>query len=66
MPMKYGELKKLLKKNGCRMERGGANHEIWYSAKTEKRFPVGRHDSQEVKTGTLNAILKDAGLKEKE
>ena len=41
--MKYSELKKLLKKNGCRMEREGANHELWYSPITGKTFPVGRH-----------------------
>jgi predicted RNA binding protein YcfA (HicA-like mRNA interferase family) len=62
--MKYGELKKLLKKNNCRKEREGASHEIWYSVETGKFFPVGRHDSQDVKAGTLNSILKDAGLKD--
>ena len=61
--MKYSELKKLLKENGCRIEREGANHEIWYSPVTGKSFPVGRHDSKDVVSGTLNAIKKQAGLK---
>lgn len=60
--MKYSELKKYLKKNGCNLIRNGANHEIWYSKKTNKEFPVGRHNSKEVATGTLKAILKQAGL----
>ncbi|HBD72160.1 MAG TPA: type II toxin-antitoxin system HicA family toxin, partial [Ruminococcus sp.] len=34
-----------------------------YSPKTETAFSVGRHDGQEIATGTANKILKDAGLK---
>lgn len=60
--MKFSELKKILKKNGCKMVREGANHEIWYSEITGKEFPVGRHNSKEVATGTQKAIFKQAGL----
>ena len=60
--MKYSELKKLLKKAGCRIEYQGANHEMWYCPKTEKRFPVGRHNTQDVKNGTLRSIMKAAGI----
>lgn len=61
--MKISELKKLLKENGCYIKRQGKRHEIWYSPKTGKSFEVGRHPTEEVKTGTLNKIMKDAGLK---
>ena len=61
--MKYGELKRLLKKNGCRLENEGSKHEMWYSPKTGLYFPVGRHDSEDCPKGTLNSILRDAGLK---
>jgi len=61
--MKFSELKKLLKKNGCKMDHPGKAHDIWYSPKTGAYFPVGRHDSQEVAPGTLSSILKDAGIK---
>lgn len=61
--MRYGELKKKLRKAGCYIIREGGNHEIWYSPQTKESFPVGRHDGEEVKTGTLNSILKAAGLK---
>ena len=61
--MKYSELKKLLRKNGCYKQSEGARHESWYSPKTNKHFQVGRHDVQDVKKGTLSKILKDAGLK---
>ena len=61
--MKYSELKKLLSKNGCFKESEGANHEIWFSPITGATFPVGRHDSQDVKKGIHNAILKQTGIK---
>lgn len=61
--MKFSELRKMLKENGCIIDHEGANHEIWYSPKTGKMFPVGRHKTEEVANGTLNAILKQAGLK---
>lgn len=61
--MTYSELKKNLKKSGCRMERKGKRHEIWYSPITGKRFTVGRHKTEEVASGTLKSIKNDAGLK---
>ena len=60
--MTYSELKKILKKNGCKLEREGTNHEMWYSPKTQKHFTVGRHKTQEVAAGTLRSIKKDAGI----
>ena len=60
--MKYSELKKLLRKHGCYLVREGAKHEIWYSPITNEDFYVGRHNSEDVKTGTLSGIKKDAGL----
>ena len=61
--LRFSELKKKLRKSGCYKIREGGNHEIWYSPKTETAFSVGRHDGQEIATGTANKILKDAGLK---
>lgn len=60
--MTYNELKKRLKKNGCRFLRDGANHEIWYSPVTDKQFPIGRHGAEEVRRGTLQAIRKQSGI----
>jgi predicted RNA binding protein YcfA (HicA-like mRNA interferase family) len=36
---------------------------MWENIKTGKLFPVGRHDTQEVRDGTLKSIKRDAGLK---
>lgn len=61
--MKYSELEKILKKAGCTIYREGTNHTQWYSPITGNIFPVGRHKNQDVKSGTLRAILKQAGIK---
>ena len=61
--MNYGELKRLLKKNGCQLKREGKRHEIWYSPKTKETFSVGRHDTKEVPSGTFESISQAAGLK---
>lgn len=60
--MRTAELLKLLKKHGIYNVRAGGRHEIYYSPITGKYFPVGRH-AKEIPTGTLDSILKDAGLK---
>lgn len=62
--MKYSELEKELKRNGCYHLRNSKNgHPIWFSPKSKKQFRMSNHKSQEVKKGTLNKILTDAGLK---
>jgi predicted RNA binding protein YcfA (HicA-like mRNA interferase family) len=61
--MKYSELKKYLTKNGCYKQSEGTRHENWYSPVTDKIFQVGRHHSEDVKKGTLDRILKTAGIK---
>lgn len=61
--MKYSELERLLKKAGCRVDHEGKRHTIWYSPITGKTFPVLRHKGQDAKPGTLDNILKTAGLK---
>ena len=61
--MTTAELLKLLKKNGCTFVRNGGHHDIYFSPITGKQFPVGRHSKEEVPNGTLQNILKCAGLK---
>ena len=61
--MTYGEIKRQLKKIGCYLVREGKRHELWYSLVTGETFPVGRHNTEEVKNGTEQSIRKAAGLK---
>jgi len=55
------ELKRLLKSHGCTLEEGKKHTKVILGSKTA-RMP--HHPSQEIKTGTLNAILKDLGIKQ--
>ena len=59
--MKTSELIKLLRKSNCFILRNESRHDIWYSPATNKQFAVPRHKA-DIKVGTLNNILKDAGL----
>lgn len=61
--MKYNELERKLKKAGCKFERNGKRHPIWYSPITGNFFELSYHPSEEVKKGTLNSILNAAGVK---
>jgi len=59
--MKFSELYRLLEKNGWeKTER--KNHHL-YVCPGKSPITVGRHQSKEVPPGTLNNILKNAGLK---
>jgi len=49
-----------LKSHGCTLEEGKKHTKVILASKTA-RMP--RHPSQEIKTGTLNAILRDLGIK---
>jgi predicted RNA binding protein YcfA (HicA-like mRNA interferase family) len=60
--MKFSELYKILEKDGWKLERTKKHHIFSHPVK-KGRLPVGKHSSQEVATGTLNSILKLAGLK---
>lgn len=54
------KLKEILRTHGCYFERPGrGDHEIWYSAITQRRFPVD-HDIKS--RHTANAVLKQAGI----
>lgn len=60
--MKFSELYRLLEDNGWEIKKG-KKHYKYVHPDFKTPIPVGRHSSQEVPTGTLAKILKDAGLK---
>lgn len=62
--MKYSELAKKLSKIGC-YDTGevAGGHPLWYSPKTGATFQMSHHSKKEVASGTLNKIMKIAGLK---
>lgn len=61
--MKVSELLKILKQNGIRLENHGGNHDIYYSPITNQKFSVPRHKGKEIPKGTVENIMKVAGLK---
>lgn len=60
--MIFSELYRLLEKNGWYVKRTG-KHKIYVHPDFEKPIPVSKHSGAEVPKGTLNQILKRAGLK---
>ena len=61
--MTAGEMIRLVKKNGCEFVRHGTKHDIWRNPKTGGRAQISRHQTEELRTGTAERILKDLGLK---
>lgn len=62
MPMKPREMIKLLKDNGFVEVSQNGSHKKMYKAETNKTIIVPVH-SKELKKGTEQAILKQAGIK---
>ncbi|MCM1142000.1 MAG: type II toxin-antitoxin system HicA family toxin [Muribaculum sp.] len=60
--MKYSELTRLLIKAGCSIVRHGSRHDIWKSPLTGETFAMPRHQTEEVRPGTLKSIMRKAGL----
>lgn len=60
--MKFSELYRLLERDGWYIERTKKHH-VYVHPKKPGSIPVGKHVAKEVPKGTLNSILKLAGLK---
>lgn len=56
------ELRRILEQSGFVFTRQSGSHAIFKHAQTNKRVVLPMH-SKDIPTGTLHAILKDAGLK---
>ncbi|MCX6591186.1 MAG: type II toxin-antitoxin system HicA family toxin [Acidobacteria bacterium] len=54
------ELKRLLKKHGVRFEEG-TQHTV--AILGDRKTTIPRHPSEEIRTGTFHAIMKELGLK---
>ena len=60
---KVSELLKRLKKEEWRLHRHGKKHDLYRHPTKTGELVIPRHGSKELATGTLNSILKKAGLK---
>jgi predicted RNA binding protein YcfA (HicA-like mRNA interferase family) len=61
--MKYSEVERKIKKEGCSLYRNGKRHPIWYSPITNDYFELSYHGSEEVALGTLKNISTKSGVK---
>ena len=61
MEVTASELRRKLAKLGCTFEQGTRHLVVYFQG---KRTLIPRHPSQEIKTGTYFAILKQLGIKE--
>ncbi len=62
MPMTPREIIRLLEANGFRLEHSNGSHFFYRNKTTGKTTTVPKH-SKDLKKGTEQKILKDAGLK---
>jgi len=61
--MKVSDFVRQLTKQGVRFEEHGKRHDKYYNPANGKSARIPRHQSQEIRTGTREQILKDLGLK---
>ena len=60
--MKYSEFYRLIEANGWTIKKG-KGHYKYVHPDYPYFIPVGRHKAQDVKPGTLDKMLKMAGIK---
>jgi predicted RNA binding protein YcfA (HicA-like mRNA interferase family) len=63
MPMKVREVMRLLEKHGWREMRSKGSHRHFKHPDRARLITVPGNEGKELAPGTLNAILKEAGLK---
>ena len=63
--MKFSELVRLLEQNGFKLVKEKGSIRYYGKAGIDRLIRIDFHGSKEVSTGTCNAILKAAGLKER-
>lgn len=61
--MRVNEILKLITADGWYLYKHGKRHDLYRHPSKPGQIPIPRHSSQELKKGTENSILKDAGLK---
>ena len=62
--MKFSEFYKLIEATGWTLSKG-KKHYKYVHPDYEYSIPVGRHPSKEIPKGTLNEMMKQAGIKKK-
>ena len=61
--MTIAEFIRSIQKRGIRFKAHGSRHDVYWNPKTGACAQIPRHQSQDIKKGTMEKILKDLGLK---
>ena len=64
MPLKIRELIRLLERDGWRLVRTRGSHRQYKHPEKPGTVTIAGHEGDELAPGTLNSVLKQAGLKE--
>lgn len=62
--MKIREIKEILRKDGWKLVRTRGSHERWAHPTKTTFVTIAGKPSDDIAPGTLNSILKQAGLKQ--
>lgn len=60
--MKWNELRKIAESYGWRLQRAGANHDIYRHPDKKEPLVISRHGSEEIKNGTFAKLRKQIGF----
>jgi predicted RNA binding protein YcfA (HicA-like mRNA interferase family) len=58
--MKRSALERELKAAGCRLQRHGGNHDLWFNPANGRQAPIPRHN--EIKDSLVRLIRKQLGI----
>jgi predicted RNA binding protein YcfA (HicA-like mRNA interferase family) len=61
--MKYRDFTKMISKDGWQLKSQAGSHQQWVHPTKPGKVTVAGHPNDDIPPGTLNAMLKQAGLK---
>ncbi|GHU41427.1 hypothetical protein FACS1894111_03710 [Clostridia bacterium] len=61
--MTVSELVRYLKKQGVKFKEHGKRHDVYVNSHNGAETQIPRHQSQEIKKGTAERIMKNLGIK---
>lgn len=64
MPMKYKEVREILRKRGWRRIRQSGSHETWLGPDGSATVTIAGKDSDTMQAGTLASIRRTTGMKD--
>ena len=60
--MKWSELRRIAERKGWYLYRNGSRHDIYRHSDKTNPIQIGRHGSEEIRTGTFIKLKKEIGF----